>query len=431
MNNLLANFKKKKDLLGIVLTFMLTGFIASGADLNAYEVVAASQAKQEKQIKTLLSSEFISPSEEALLKTELTNYKEKEGHTGRYFLKKQLAQNETKLKEVHNHLVKLEAKEAKTEYRTLAAEITSLKEKSAEKFILAKDKNEVQTLENELNNLVETKKVEPLRTLAKKVEETKQELKINQDHLLDLVKELKAINVTAATLEKKAYLSAEDKTSLKDIQKANHQYFEDADDLAEITTLQTKAEKVIAQLTKKQTDSEKDFSKNKTSAEKLLKTTENFLSTANLTTEEKTQLKTAQDTLTQHLSQKNYQPGDLGADIEALQKQYDVSVKSSNQRNEEAKKQAAEKAAAEQAAAEKAAAEKAAEQATANQNTGNATPTPIPSGSWYQAPSGWRFLKVESGKTYRQVKIPSNFRLITEAEASRYSPGRGNGFAKQ
>jgi hypothetical protein len=65
---------------------------------------------------------------------------------------------------------------------------------------------------------------------------------------------------------------------------------------------------------------------------------------------------------------------------------------------------------------------------TTNAND-SATPTLV--GDWHQAPAGYKYLKVESGKTYGQVKNPGNFSLITEAEAANYSPGHGNGSAKQ
>lgn len=160
-----------------------------------------------------------------------------------------------------------------------------------------------------------------------------------------------------------------------------------------------------------------------------------MLDDGDLTKDETKELTTAKTTLEDSLALKDYSPGTLKDDFAALDSQYDSAKTSSDKRIADKKKEAEaaakaerEKQAKEQAeAAEQAKANEEANQANANQ----ATPSPSLVGEWYQAPAGYKFLKVESGKTYGQVKIPENFTLITDSEAQSYSPGHGNGYAKQ
>jgi hypothetical protein len=127
------------------------------------------------------------------------------------------------------------------------------------------------------------------------------------------------------------------------------------------------------------------------------------------------------------LGLKDYEPGDLATNFQSLKMDYDSSLSTSNQRVAAAKKAEQEKAAQEKAAQEKAAAEAAQQQAAASASPASSTVV----GGWYQAPAGYKYLKGDSGKTYGQVKNPGNFSLITDSEAAAYTPGHGNGSAKQ
>lgn len=152
-----------------------------------------------------------------------------------------------------------------------------------------------------------------------------------------------------------------------------------------------------------------------------------LLAKGDLNSDERAELNGIRTGLNEALSLKNYQTGDLSSSYTTLKISYDSSYRLSNERKEQTKRLAQE------AARKKAEEEKAAQKQTqANTLLNNKTPAPIPnSGGWNQAPAGYKFLKVESGKTYGQVKNPDNFRLITEAEAAKYTPGHVNGSAKQ
>lgn len=435
MKNIYGKLKLKKDIIGIVLAFLMTGFVAVGIDTDAYQVVAAAREKQVEKINTALSSEFISTQDADVLEAGLDTYQAKEKSASRRALRAQMAQDNETLEKVQGRLEKVEAKTAKNEYQKLATQVEDLSEASHEKFVLATDEKNVETLEKQLKTVEDAEKVQPVRELAEKVNTAKNTLNANQKQVMTLVEKLKTVNQSAATLQKKAYLTPEDQTALKNIQTENAKFFEDADDLTVVSTCQTDSAATLTELTKKQADSEADFKKNKAPAENLLKTTSAFLTIGNLTEDEKTKLKGAQATLTENLSQKNYHPGDLATNLKALQSQYDTFLTSSDTRNAEAKKKAEEEAAkkaAEEAAAQQQAQQAAQQQEAAVSQANSATPPALTqNGAWYQAPAGWKFLKAESGKTYRQVKNPNNFELITDAEASQYSPGHGNGSAKQ
>lgn len=196
-----------------------------------------------------------------------------------------------------------------------------------------------------------------------------------------------------------------------------------------MTTLQSRA-----------TATEQDFKENEKIARELIKATNELLAKGDLNSDEKIELNQVRTALSDSLSLKNYRPGDLSNSYTTLKTNYDSSFKVSNERQAKAKQLAAEAAARKKAAElkavkeaqEKAERQKAERQKEAQAQTvvntpsNNDTPTAIPtSGGWHQAPSGYKFLKVESGKTYGQVKNPDNFSLITVAQAANYTPGHG------
>lgn len=234
---------------------------------------------------------------------------------------------------------------------------------------------------------------------------------------------------------KKDYLSERDKKDLTQNKAVNQTFFEDADEKTAVEERQSDSAKLIENIRQKQEATAKEFKDYEFKAKSLIKETTLLLDDGDLTKDETKELTTAKTTLEDSLALKDYSPGTLKDDFAALDSQYDSAKTSSDKRIADKKKEAEaaakaerEKQAKEQAeAAEQAKANEEANQANANQ----ATPSPSLVGEWYQAPAGYKFLKVESGKTYGQVKIPENFTLITDSEAQSYSPGHGNGYAKQ
>lgn len=424
-------FKVKRELAGIILAFSAAGIFATGADTQAYQAVAKQRDQQELKLDSALDSEFISAADQKLLNQKISAYDKVEDTATRRTLRKKITQDNQALSQVQEHLQKTEAAVAKKEYQQLAQAVAAVAKKGQEDFILADDTSQVQDLQDELSKLAEVETVQPIRTVAGQVSTLAAAMKTNQEELKSAVAELRKANETSAELAKKAYLSDSEKSELQKDQQENARFFEDAQELATVATRKTASQELITRLQDKQEAAEKDF-KNKGQADKLLASADTLLAANDLTADEKAKLTASRQALTASLELKDYTPGDVAANYTSLQSVYDNTVTSRNQRIEEAKKkaaaEAAEKAAQEKKAAE-AAAKAAAEQAAASTT---AVPAPTLAGEWYQAPAGYKFLKVESGLTYGQVKQPNNFSLITEAEAAaKYRPGHGNGSAKQ
>lgn len=418
--------KLRRELLGIILAFSATGIVATTTNAQAYQTTYEQQNKQEVKIKKLLDSEFISEADQKQLKQEMATIDKAEKSATRRTLRAKIDQEKKYIAAAQKNIVANEAQAAQDELAQLTNDLKVIETKSQEAFILDDDVQQVEELKEELTALTSSKKVQPIRELATEVDELATEMEDNQSQLIALSKDLKKLNQTSEELTKKDYLTSEDKKLLEKDQKENAKYFDDAVELAAIESRKSDSQDLVDLLQSKQEESEKDFKENKKDATKIIQSTKTLLSSGNLTSEEKDELNKASKTLNASLALKDYEPGDLAADYQALQEKYDDYSNNSKQRIAEAKKKAEQ---AEKAAAEKAA--EAAKQQASQANNSSAAGEPTLSGGWYQAPDGYKFLKVSSGKTYGQVKNPNNFSLITVAEAANYSPGHGNGSAKQ
>ncbi|MGE7366666.1 hypothetical protein ACQKKE_08470 [Desemzia incerta] len=419
--------KLKRALLSIVLAFSTAGVLATNIDAKAYEEVYEQQDHQEQQINKTLNSEFISADDHALLANELERIQEAEQTETRRNLEAMINTEEKLLAEVRTRLDAKEAEVAESELEKLADDLAVLDQKKEEPFIVTKDIQDIETLTNKLAGLSSSKRVEPIRVIAVEVSRLTAQISENQTELVHLVEALKEDNQLAEELLKDTYVLAVDKELLQNDGKQNEQFFEDADDLAVVVSRQEDSEALIARLQNKRKIIEIDFQKNESQSNELLASVNSLISTGDLTTEENSSLKEARQTLADALEMKDYKPGDLGKKHTVLQNEYEELLEKSTQRIADAK------AEAEQEAAEKPAAKEQEKQqsSSSSSNSGSSTPSATVSNGWHQAPEGYKYLRIDSGKTYGQVKNPGNYKLITIQEAANYSPGHGNGSAKQ
>lgn len=430
--------KLRRTLLGIFLAFSTAGIIATNTDAEAYEELYEQQDQQEIQINEALDSEFISTDDHKQLEKGLERIDEAEQSETRSSLRSMMEKEKKQLLEVQKRLISKEAEVAKSELTQLTEELESLEKKSQEPYIVAEDSQQIESLKTELENLTSVQKVLPIRTLASELSNLSTQMSDNQTLLVDSINELKELNKKSDELSNKEYLLESDKEALKNDEKENAQYFEDADDFELVKSRKSDSQKLISQLKTKQEKTEKDFLENETQTNELIKTTNSLISKGDLTSEEKDKLNEVIQTLSNSVDMTDYEPGDLAKNYVILQTNYDEFMSNSNQRiaaaKEKAEAEAKEKAEREkEAAAAQQVAQKSNNSSSSSSSTSSNTSTPSPflSGEWYQAPSGYKFLKVESGKTYGQVKNKNNFKLITVSEAANYSPGHGNGYAKQ
>lgn len=427
--------KLRKELLGIVLAFSMTGIIATSVNANAYQDVYDEQEKQEQKINKLLQSVFISEDEQSTLEHELTSFDQMKDRENRQGLLDLIAQSEATLAKVEKNVSSAEANAVKTELSQIKTQLDALAKKSDEAFITKGDQTQINEITEKYQTVFGTSEITPVMSLANEVTTLAKAVERHQKELISLVDKLKEDNKATDTLLKKDYLSERDKKDLTQNKAVNQTFFEDADEKTAVEERQSDSAKLIENIRQKQEATAKEFKDYEFKAKSLIKETTLLLDDGDLTKDETKELTTAKTTLEDSLALKDYSPGTLKDDFAALDSQYDSAKTSSDKRIADKKKEAEaaakaerEKQAKEQAeAAEQAKANEEANQANANQ----ATPSPSLVGEWYQAPAGYKFLKVESGKTYGQVKIPENFTLITDSEAQSYSPGHGNGYAKQ
>ncbi|MBM6615750.1 hypothetical protein JTF06_12730 [Desemzia sp. RIT804] len=434
--------KLRRTLLGIVLAFSTAGIIATNTDAEAYQELYEQQDQQEIHIKEVLASEFISEEDQDLLNQGLDRIEEAEQTETRRSLRLLMEEEKKQLSQVQQRVVSKEAEVAKSELTQLIEKFETLEKKSQEPYIVAEDSLQIESLKSELKSLTSVQKVLPIRTLSGELSTLSTQMSENQSLLVDSINELKELNKESAQLFNKEYLLASDKEALKNAEEENAQYFEDADDFELVKSRKSDSQQLIRQLKTKQEKTEKDFQENKSQTNELVKTTNSLISEGDLTSEEKDKLSEVIQTLSNALEMTDYEPGDLAKNYTILQTNYNEFMSNSNQRIAAAKEKAEaeakekaerekEEAAAQQAAQKSSNSSSSSSSTSSNTSSSTSTPSPSLSGEWYQAPSGYKFLKVESGKTYGQVKNKNNFKLITEAEASNYTPGHGNGYAKQ
>lgn len=427
-------FKLRRELLGIILAFSTAGMFATRADANAYQEIHQQQAQQANQMQEVLASEFITTEDSKQLEQELLTFDQAKDKKNRRTLRNLHQSGQESLKTAQENLLLEEAKVANKEYKQLVKALDKLETKSQESFVLADDQQFVADLSDEIAELKDSSVVEPIRLTARQIKQLSQSLADNQVDMMTLVEQLKETNRSSETLAKKKYITANEVKELTADRKENAKYFEQANDLSKVQKRQKASNQLMEGIEERQITSEKDFKDYQELAEKISNLSKNLLEKGDLTKEEQETLTAGNQKISDALTLVAYQPGDLQQLTTDLTEHYETYAAKSEERIEktrqgaEAKRIAEEKAEAKRQADARIAEQAAAEEA-ARQNA--APPTATQSGDWYQAPAGYKYLKVDSGLTYGQVKIPGNFSLISDAEATNYSKGRGNGWAKQ
>lgn len=416
--------KLSRETIAIILAFITAGSVMTTVDAEAYQTVYKEHDRQEQKIKKVLASEFVSAEQQKQLKKDLKAIEQAEKKETRHSLRSRLAEEKVLIAKIQKSAAAKEAQTAQTELAKLTDAVTALEKKKAEAFIDADDFKEVENVSAKYKQLTAAKQVAPVRTFTYQVKGLTSRIDKNQAKLVAVVNELKEANKSAAELAEKKYLSEKDKATLTAEQKKNEQFFADADSYQTVQQRRDTSKSLLKDLASKHEKIEKEFSENEKPATELIESTKALLASSDVSAEEKEQLTKASQALTDTLQLKEIEPGQLNTHYQALQTNYTDISASSERRAAEAKKKAEQEAAA--AAAAAAQAEK---QNNATAQASAAAPTQV--GGWYQAPAGYKFLKPDSGKTYGQVKNPGNYQLITAAEAANYSPGHGNGSAKQ
>ncbi|GGI65636.1 hypothetical protein ACFQOY_10055 [Enterococcus alcedinis] len=427
-------FKLRRELLGIILAFSTAGMFATRADANAYQEIHQQQAQQANQVQEVLASEFITTEDSKQLEQELLTFDQAKDKKNRRTLRNLHQSGQESLKTAQENLLLEEAKVANKEYKQLVKALDKLETKSQESFVLADDQQFVADLSDEIAELKDSSVVEPIRLTARQIKQLSQSLADNQVDMMTLVEQLKETNRSSETLAKKKYITANEVKELTADRKENAKYFEQANDLGLLQKRQKTSDQLVTAIEKRQVASEKDFKAHQELAEKISKLTSNLLEKGDLTKEEKETLTASNQKISDALTLVAYQPGDLQKHTTDLTEHYETYAAKSEERIEKTRQEAeAKRIAGEKAEAKRQADARIAEQAAAEEAARNnaAPPAATQSGDWYQAPAGYRYLKVDSGLTYGQVKIPGNFSLISDAEAGNYRPGRGNGWAKQ
>lgn len=423
----------KKEILSIIAVFFVAGLVATTADAASYRAVESARDPQVEKIIAAEHSEFISSADKEKLATTRTANDDAESTVTRRTMRARMASEKKLLAAVQKRSDTTEAGVAQDEVDDVEDKLDDLDEQSEEAFILARDVDQLDDLKDELDDVEDATRVKPVRALAGKVDSLATDMTTNQSEAVAVVDQMKELNQQSAELVKKKYILDADKKAVAADQKENEKFFADADNLDDLTKRQETSQTLVTTLTTKQADSEKDFKDNEAQSKKLVQSTGELLKTGNLTADEKNKLTASNNALNNALGLKDYKPGALATTFLALKTEYDTSAGSSNKRNADAaaKKAADEKAAADKAAADKAAQEKAAAQQGQAVAAASSSPgAPTVSGGWTTAPAGWVYYRPDSGKTYRSVKNPQNYRLVTNAEAANYTPGHSNGSAR-
>lgn len=426
--------KISKEILGVILAFSVSGIIATGADSHAYETVYQEQATQTQRMNQMLDSEFISTQDETLIQKELDTSKQAKKKDNRKSIRKQIEKTDQQVTKVQSRLDSREGDVANQEYTDLSYQVSTLSKKSQEQFVTVDDKKEINDLSSKVEALKSGKKVAPIRELSKETMELDTQLVTNQTELKQIVSHIKKANKESVELEKKPYLVVSLKDKLKEDQKQNELFIKQANDIDKTKERHVESLDLLTSVKDIQERSTQEFKSYESKAKDLDTKVKTLLSEGILDNDEKSSLEKEQTELNNYLDLKDYEPGKLKETFEALDVTYSSSLDNSNERKFEQEKEDREKReqeAKEQEAREKKAREEAAQQSREQSQQSSPKEATVTSDGWHQAPNGYKYLKVESGKTYGQVKNPDNFKLITAGEASSYSPGHGNGSAKQ
>ena len=222
--------KLRKELLGIVLAFSMTGIIATSVNANAYQDVYDQQEKQEQKINKLLQSVFISEDEQSTLEHELTSFDQVKDRENRQGLLDLIAQSEATLAKVEKNVSSAEANAVKTELSQIKTQLDALAKKSDEAFITKDDQTQINEITEKYQTVFGTSEITPVRSLANEVTTLAKAVERHQKELISLVDKLKEDNKATDTLLKKDYLSERDKKDLTQNKAVNQTFFEDADE---------------------------------------------------------------------------------------------------------------------------------------------------------------------------------------------------------
>lgn len=416
----------KKTVAGVIFSFFMVGTVATSAYESGYQEIYNQQEEQEKLVNTALQSEFISAQDKKQLEDNLSSFEKAEKNENKQALNKRLTAQKNELEVVEERLVVEEKKTAKEEYKALTKDIKALETKSKEAFVRLEDEEEVESLKEEIAQLSSVEEVKPVRDIAVTLPELSKELANNQAETIQVVDELKKESKEVEALAANQYVLADDKKALEDNIKASSSFFKDADNFEKLQSHRKEFKLVVEEVKQRIKETETDFKQFGPKTNELVKKVDDLLAKESLTADEKEALTKEAKKVKAALEKKGYQPGDLKQLNEQLSQTYQQYEKVSQERLEEARKKA--EAAAKKQQQEEARLQQEAQAASSQQASNQSGVTD--SSGWTHAPAGSKYLS-KSGKTYNQVKNPGNFSLITEAEAANYSPGHGNGSAKQ
>lgn len=419
--------KLKSNIVAVILIFSFTGLFANKVDTQAYQKVYLQQEEAESESEKILESEFISKGDKKQLRQKIEYITENKNSQTRKKIKSEINEENKLILKIKENINEEEAKVASEEIEEIISDLDMLNEKVQESFFSKKDVLKVTSLKENAIGLSETDKVVPIRELKKKLTESTIEIEENHQEIISLVNSLKELDVEIENLSTKKYLLKNDKKDLLAIQKQNAPYYKSADDIATLVSLNRSSKEKVSDLTKKQQFTHEDFEKYGNQVNKIIEETNDLLENGNLNKSEEIELNKMNQKLNDLLKLRDYEPGDLAEQSVIAAKSYETHLDSSNERIAEEKRLEAKKIAAEKQALERVEAQRESEEQSQLNQSGELTLV----GQWYQAPIGYKFLKGDSGKTYGQVKNPNNFQMITSGEAANYSPGRGNGSAKQ
>lgn len=406
----------KKKLVGIVLSFVVVGGIATNTYEASYQKIYDKHEINKTEMLKIMESEFISDSDKSMLENQITSFSDVKDSDVKSKLINLIELENENIEAVQQAIAKNEATVAKKEINALQNELEKLTSKSEEPFILKDDILLIDKLQQEIKMLDASVKVKPVRDIAQEVDDLSTQLIDNQKQAKSSVEELKQFNKKLEDLSRHEYVLVPDKKLIKETQKENAELFDHVDNLQVVKERQKESNQIVEKITTKIKDSEIDFKEHGPKVRELINLSNKLLAEGQLEESEKEKLNGYVTVIKDTLEKKGYNPGDLEKHYERIQPEYETLLKNSQKRIAEV----AEKAATE-AKRQAEEARKQVEQAA----------EPTMNGDWYQAPAGFKYLKVTSGKTYGQVKNPNNFSLITEEEAANYSPGHGNGSAKQ
>lgn len=407
----------KKNVLGIVSSFLVVGTVATSTYEASYQKLYEEQEKQEVQIKKAMDSEFITSSDKEKLDGQLIAFDQAKSSEVKAKLSERIKNNQDSLKIINQLINQREATTAASEIEKLHEQLKDLSLKGDEPFVLKSDKLLVSDLKKELQAIDASIKVKPIRELSRDVDELSIQLINNQAQTKSDVEELKKYNKKLDDLSKHEYFLESDKKAISELQKENETHFKDVDEMSILETQHKESEQLFVAISEKIKVTENDFIEHGPKVKELISLSSKLLSEGQLDDSERTQLENYNHKIKEIMEKKGYTPGDLKNHYDKIQPDYQTILENSQKRIAEAERKAAEEAKKQQEEARRQ------EQQAASQST--------VVGGWHQAPAGKKYLKVESGKTYGQVKNPGNFSLITIEEAANYSPGHGNGSAKQ